>query len=211
MTDPLGLDGVPAESGNHVLVPLMARCGAKKRSGEGAGEPCQNRAGFRTDHLGEGRCYIHGGDGGRVRAAVGRYAMIKSQSLRDLMEQYAADQSIFDPTPELVQARALTTDYINRYVEFRDALLAWHESYVSANTINPKPIQILDLTEAVRYLDVISKMIERIEKVRNANAVSRPDLIRMFHGLLLVLQQHEPSADIRERITRDWYEILKRV
>lgn len=33
------------------------KCGAKTRSGS----PCKNPAGFRTDHLGEGRCYLHGG------------------------------------------------------------------------------------------------------------------------------------------------------
>ena len=32
-------------------------CGAKTRKGT----PCKNQAGFRTNHLGEGRCYLHGG------------------------------------------------------------------------------------------------------------------------------------------------------
>jgi uncharacterized protein YjcR len=32
-------------------------CGAKTRKGT----PCKNPAGFRTNHLGEGKCYLHGG------------------------------------------------------------------------------------------------------------------------------------------------------
>ncbi len=40
----------PHEQGNK-------RCGAKTRKGT----PCKNLAGFRTNHLGEGRCYLHGG------------------------------------------------------------------------------------------------------------------------------------------------------
>jgi uncharacterized protein YjcR len=34
-------------------------CGAKKR--DGSGEPCAQPAGWGTDHLGEGRCKLHGG------------------------------------------------------------------------------------------------------------------------------------------------------
>lgn len=35
-------------------------CGATTR-GERGGRPCRNPAGFRTHHLGEGRCFLHGG------------------------------------------------------------------------------------------------------------------------------------------------------
>lgn len=41
---------------------LARRCGAKTRTGgERDGEPCRHWAGFRTDHPGVGRCYLHGG------------------------------------------------------------------------------------------------------------------------------------------------------
>lgn len=41
---------------------LDRRCGAKTRTGgERDGEPCRHWAGFRTDHPGVGRCYLHGG------------------------------------------------------------------------------------------------------------------------------------------------------
>ena len=33
------------------------RCGAKNR----AGKPCQQKAGWGTDHVGTGRCKLHGG------------------------------------------------------------------------------------------------------------------------------------------------------
>jgi hypothetical protein len=36
----------------------QALCGAKKRSD---GKPCRQFAGFKTDHVGYGRCYLHGG------------------------------------------------------------------------------------------------------------------------------------------------------
>lgn len=41
---------------------LDRRCGAKTRmAGEREGGPCRHWAGFRTDHPGVGRCYLHGG------------------------------------------------------------------------------------------------------------------------------------------------------
>lgn len=43
------------------------KCGAKAKS---TGKPCQNPAGFKTDHVGFGRCHLHGGraPGGRKAA-----------------------------------------------------------------------------------------------------------------------------------------------
>lgn len=36
---------------------MSKKCGAKTRSGK----PCQHQAGHRTDHVGTGKCYLHGG------------------------------------------------------------------------------------------------------------------------------------------------------
>lgn len=38
---------------------MLKLCGAKKRDGSGA--TCRNRAGWGTDHVGEGRCKLHSG------------------------------------------------------------------------------------------------------------------------------------------------------
>jgi hypothetical protein len=48
-----------------------ARCGAQKHQGE-KGETCTQIAGWGTDHVGEGRCRIHGGNtkSHRVGAAI---------------------------------------------------------------------------------------------------------------------------------------------
>jgi len=41
----------------------VKRCGAKTSKGK----PCQNYAGKKTDHVGEGKCWLHGGRGGAKR------------------------------------------------------------------------------------------------------------------------------------------------
>jgi hypothetical protein len=37
---------------------MKPKCGAK---GKTTGNPCRNPAGFKTDHVGAGRCHLHGG------------------------------------------------------------------------------------------------------------------------------------------------------
>ena len=48
-----------------------AKCGAQKKQGVG---PCQNPAGFKTDHVGFGSCHLHMGntESGRRAAEVER-------------------------------------------------------------------------------------------------------------------------------------------
>lgn len=48
--------------------PEMGLCGAERRSGG----TCRNRAGFKTDHVGTGRCHLHSGStrNGRKHAAA---------------------------------------------------------------------------------------------------------------------------------------------
>jgi len=43
--------------------PLEGKCGARvKQTPDGVDEAyCENKAGFRTDHVGDGKCYLHGG------------------------------------------------------------------------------------------------------------------------------------------------------
>ena len=48
---------------------LEAKCGAKKRQGEGH---CQQRAGWGTDHVGVGACKLHGGSMPNNRVAAQR-------------------------------------------------------------------------------------------------------------------------------------------
>ncbi len=73
-----------------------------------------------------------------------------------------------DPEPlnmasEVALLRALATDYVNRY--------------------DKKPTQILDLAEAARIVTLITQAVERIEKVRAANVVSRADLYRVMQAM----------------------------
>lgn len=99
------------------------KCGARAKS---TGKPCQNPAGFKTDHPGEGRCHLHGG---KSQVKTGRYSRIKRKRIAELLEDFRTDPDPLDITEELHLLRALVLDYVERYDEVTDLLQAWHNSF----------------------------------------------------------------------------------
>ena len=99
-------------------------CGATNKQ---TGTPCKRIAGWGTDHKGQGRCKYHGG-ASPVKHA--RYSKITRPRLKELLSEQTHE--LEDPTdllPEIRMLRALIQDYIERYDEFTDAILAWHKSW----------------------------------------------------------------------------------
>jgi len=80
------------------------KCGAKTRSGK----PCGYPAGYKTDHPGEGKCYLHGG---RTPIKHGRYSKI-SGNLGDKIAEHANNPNPLDLLPELATLRALFERWI---------------------------------------------------------------------------------------------------
>lgn len=232
----------PTES----LVP--AACGAKIRNKDAY---CGLAAGWRTPHVGEGRCYLHGGLSPRKH---GRYSMIKSVRMREILEELERDPDPLNLTPEVQALRMLTIDYINRYEEYTNALLAWYQSWTlkqlptervlhaikyvlteweiivnEANTPTPqqyemiqdikqfltaafapdqgRPRQVLDIADAKNILAETGKMVERIEKIRSQNAVSRPELNRIYQEMWRAVDGLVDDDDIKKQIRHSWLNI----
>lgn len=148
--------------------PHAAHCGAKTR----AGGTCSFVAGYRTDHVGEGRCYLHGG---ATPIKHGRYSSITRESLRQLIEQHETDPDPLNILPELAASRALFVDFIQRYDEWRDALVAWHATYrLGTRPLDPARIQVLtdviDRYEALVAEEEIDADLEILESVRDTIA-----------------------------------------
>lgn len=101
-------------------------CGAKTRNPMAKGEYCTQPAGHRTDHRGEGRCWLHGG---RNVIKSGRYSGVKHERLDQLIAEMIEDDDPLNTSAEIAAARAHYYDFIERYQEWFAALLAWHESY----------------------------------------------------------------------------------
>ena len=175
-------------------------CGATKHQGGG---PCTQKAGWGTDHPGEGRCKLHGGSS-LIRS--GRYSTVKRERIRELIAQFEADDNPLDTLPELAAARALFQDYIERYDAFAAAMIAWHRSF-DGDRATQKPKQILDVSDAYRIVAEITRIAKRIEDVKAANAISRGDFYRVMTemGRAVDLAVEDPA--VRERIHDAWMEI----
>jgi hypothetical protein len=201
------------------------------------GRLCGQNAGHKTDHPGVGRCWLHAGR----PPSHGRYSSIKSTSLRELYEKHMADPEPLNIEPELAHARAIFQDFLERYDAWREALLAWHESYrtggnaysdavrnlretiatkdpakiqaalkeleEASRAVSGKPTQILDQADAYRILSEITKIVERIERIKAQNAISRPDMLRTMSEMGRVVERHVTDEETRERIKDGWLEI----
>jgi hypothetical protein len=214
MTEPVAIvEFDPTEGGKY--------CGAKTRPG--AKHPqCHQRAGHRTDHVGQGRCRLHGGatpiTSGRGSRNTSRYGGVNRPRVKQLIEEMEAVTDPLNTLPELAAARATFVDFLERYDEFTEALLAWHASFTTAGTLNAyagkpianvgKPRQVLDVSDAIGHLDTISKMAEREWKRLAENAITRKDLGRLLLQLALAVAQEVREAIADEELAT---QILKRI
>ncbi len=101
-------------------------CGAShnKRSGT-----CKRPAGWGTDHPGEGKCKLHGGIGQKPST---RYQLTNaSPTLRESIQQQQADPDPLNLLPDLLLARSVLHEAIERHSATNAALIAWHASYTS--------------------------------------------------------------------------------
>lgn len=230
---------------------LATLCGARTRDGD----PCRNEAGFKTGHLGEGRCYLHGG---LTPIKHGRYSTVRHARLAELTTEFEQDPDPLNIFPELAAARAIFVDFIERYESHSAALLAWHQSWETRSSPLPeekiaafervvdewedqvrllgddatarqradvdtarrfcdalrgrgefagKPRQILDIADAYRIVSEITKIVERIERVRSQNAISRPDFYRLMREMGAVVSKHVADPDALQRIREGWLSI----
>jgi hypothetical protein len=102
-------------------------CGAKVPK---TGKPCRQRAGARTDHVGEGCCWLHGG---LTPIRRGRYSGITTRPrLQELIDRFEADPDPMNLLPEVALVRAVALDFVERYDEMHEGLMRWNMSFDKA-------------------------------------------------------------------------------
>lgn len=151
----------PAEPGSH--------------AGEGY---CKRKAGWGTDHLGQGRCKFHGGSS-PVRH--GRYARYLSTDLGDEIDRLMEDPDPLDMEEELATARVL----LGRALDNDD----------------------LSEPQRMGLVGEVSKIVKRIEDVRAANAVSLPELTRLMTEMGRVVAYHVDDQETIDAIRQEWRSI----
>lgn len=93
---------------------------------------CDNAAGFKTDHPGQGRCRFHAGNA-RVKTGATSKIHKRRPRIKDLAEHFEQLKDPFNILPELAMVRALAYDGIEHFEETRDALLAWYASWQASS------------------------------------------------------------------------------
>ena len=132
----------------------------------------------------------------------GRYSRFKSIAIASLIAEYEADSDPLNIMPELAAARALFQDFTDRYDEWRDAFIIWSKSYQSSDAA--KPTQVLDIADAYKMVSEITKIVERIEKIKASNAISRPELMRVLTEMSRVVESFVREPATLEEIKKAW-------
>lgn len=237
------LSKVPVTTATNGQGQVICNAQLRKRPGS----HCQNPQGFRTDHLGQGRCYLHGGN---KPIQSGRYSQLLRERMRDMQLKHEADPDPLNIFPEIAAGRMLFEDFLNRYAETTEALLAWHESYVRApleridqltelldeyehhiRTGEPSPRQlwqlknsraivdrlkqaqegkprtVVDIASAHQLLENITRMVERVQRERSQNAISRANMLRVMteFGRAVVTYVNDPTTV--QRIKEAWLSV----
>lgn len=169
-------------------------CGATTRDGG----QCQRVAGWGTDHKGQGKCKQHGG---ATPIKHGRYSDIERDRISDLLQKFEEDDDPLDILSEIAAARALLQDFIERYDQYLTALIAWYEDN------DQKPKNILDISEAIRFLEKVTKMAHRERRLQQDNAVSREDLKRVLVEMARTVETEVQDKDTVRRIKDQWSNI----
>ena len=188
--------GSSGPSGGHkaralgIPASIVPRCNAETREGT----KCQQPAGAGTDHYGKGRCRYHGGSNG-TKLTHGRYSGLLNESLSSLVSHFESDADILNTESDIALLRSLTHRFIADYEAWLPAVLAWHESYSEGKVGPSKPVKIMDLSEAHKLLDTLTKAVERERKARAANAISARDLYRIMNEIGRVIETYVEDKD----------------
>jgi hypothetical protein len=70
-----------------------------------------------------------------------------------------------------------------------------------------KPRQVLDISDAYRILGEIGRMVERVEKIKSANAISRADLNRIMQEMWRSVEMRVTDAAAKDAIKEDWMRV----
>lgn len=131
---------------------LDGTCAAKTR----AGTPCQQPAGWGTDHVGSGRCKLHGGKSTGRPITHGRYSLNHRAKLAEKAQVFE-DANFGDLQAELNLLRALLQEYIDR---FPDGIT----------------LKAADISAMMGMVESIGRMEERRIKIKNDTAFGASEM-----------------------------------
>lgn len=182
-------------------------CGAQLR--KRPGRYCRQPLGYKTPHVGSGRCYLHGG---LTPIKTGMHSMIKHTRLKDLLtELEKTDQEVMDLEPEVKLMRAMVIDFINRYDDFVDQLETWYNAIDAGRSdqkLPPIPRKFPDLNDASQLIEGTSRIVERIHKITREGSITLDVFRTVMSRMGAVVAGCVADDRMLKKIEDGWQEIL---
>lgn len=139
---------------------------------------CKRRAGAGTNHVGSGRCKHHFGNNDNAdKIKHGLYAY-KSKDLQERIKwQHENRENPTDIIPDIHEARALLTKFLDEYEEVTEALLAWHASE-GQEYLQARAEWVAEVNEAIEpHAFRLDAFVARIAYEINAELKELPTLV----------------------------------
>ena len=113
------------------------------------------------------------------KKTAGWTGAVRSKRVKNVLNNLAKIEfDTMDLSTEANLLRALTIDYINRYEQFTEALLAW---YADPET-HVKPRRIMDITDAAGLVESISRIVQRMHSIQSEGSISMETFKRVTEG-----------------------------
>lgn len=181
-------------------IPPDQLCNAKKKSGG----TCRRPAGAGTDHLGQGRCRRHGGTGTSRMIVHGWYSQVTHHRIKDLLGRLTQiEMNAMDLIPEANLLRAMTIDYVNRYDQFVEALMAWYADPDSKQ----RPRRVMDIQDAAHLVESISRVVQRMHQIQSEGAISLETFQRVTEHMGMIVTKYVDDPLILNKIEKDWQDL----
>src|SRR6266511_935254 len=138
------------------------------------------------------------------RNKIGRWGGFNKEVLVErMMRLHEQEVNIRDLEPDLMLMRTLIMDFIERFELFSDALLAWHMD----GDENKKPKKLVDIADAVRMIESVSKVIHRMHQIENEGTISMAMFRKVLEQMGTVVAVQVTDLDTLARIEEQWASI----
>jgi hypothetical protein len=185
----------------QALVPAKTgRCNTLLRNGT----RCLAPAGRQTPHVGVGPCYKHETVKKPYDGTARYKKLLTDGTIRGQLTKLGGiEDDVLDLVPEVQLLRTLVIDYVNRYNDFVDAILAWNLDREK----NEKPRSVPDITYVSSLIEGISRIIERIHRIQTTGSIPLDTFRKALEKMGIIVARHVRDGHALDAIERDWAEI----
>lgn len=167
-------------------------CNARTPSGY-----CRMKAGFRTDHPGSGRCYLHGGRNKGAPVTHGLYSKKLKSTVRKEYNKLATDPALVDLYGELALTKSLLSKFIEKITDSFDDDFNW----MIQEGKNSKEISA-EAQAFLKIIDQLRKIYKDISSVETAqkNNLTPKQIFITINQIKIVMNETCGSCPVRRSI-----------